>query len=123
MNLTSVLFGPCPEFFQIEVVVSLVSEDRRAVITALDHMLRVAGKGKSRKPGHACASLLAEAIHRIITQQSVSIETDPIVPGAQDTIGNKRDSTLIWPSRPQALTASTNRRSLRGWTRITSYSA
>ncbi len=52
MNLTSVLFGPCPESFKIEVVVSLVSEDRRAVITALDHMLRLAGKGKSRKPGH-----------------------------------------------------------------------
>ena len=61
MNLTSVLFGPCPEFFQIEVVVSLVSEDRRAVITALDHMLRLAGKA-SRGSRAMCASLLVEAI-------------------------------------------------------------
>ncbi len=43
---------PCPELFQIEAVVSVVSENERAVITALDHVLSLAGKSKSRKPGH-----------------------------------------------------------------------
>ena len=52
MNLAAVLFGPCPKFFQIEMLISLVSEERHAVVTALDHVLRLAGKGKSRKPGH-----------------------------------------------------------------------